>query len=97
MRAKVAETGRREQGVTSRVRGHIPVGMPRQAGLARPQQPGKVQRAPVGKRMDVNPNPNTRQDLHSRQPTDWAANARAQATFRATMPTYRGFRGGVPR
>ncbi len=56
-RAQVAHAGRRQQRVAGRVRGHVAVGVPGAAVVARPQQPGQPA-VPAGlERVDVHPDP----------------------------------------
>jgi hypothetical protein len=51
---------------------HVAIRMPGQPSLARPEQPSQVQRTPLLKRMNVDPNPNARHNLHGGQPTGQA-------------------------
>ncbi len=53
MGSQVTEPGRREQGIADRVRCDIPVRMAGQSLLARPEQPGEIQRPAVAERVDV--------------------------------------------
>ena len=64
MRPEVPEPRRREQRVTGRMGGRVPVGMPGQPRLARPIKPSEIEDPPILERMHVNPEPHPRQVLH---------------------------------
>jgi hypothetical protein len=64
MRAEVAQTRRRQQCVTSRVRRGVTVRMPSQSRLTRPFQACEVQGAALLKRVYVNAKPYPRNIFH---------------------------------
>jgi hypothetical protein len=64
MCAEVAQTRRRQQRITSRVRRGVTVRMPSQSRLARPFQAREVQGAALLKRVYVNAQPYPRNIFH---------------------------------
>ena len=54
-------SGRGQQGITGRVGGGVPIGMPGQPGLPWPLKPRQMHRAPVLERMHIHPKPDPRQ------------------------------------